>query len=303
MARQYLGGLMKSKLKHIYEKHYKKLLIIPFLLLFLAILQIAYQTSTTGDFINKGVSLKGGINLEIMMSYDADELQGFLADSFPKGDVSVRSSRETIYIEASDIEPDELLEAVEEKLGTLTTDDYALKQIGSSLGDSFFKETFKAVIYAFILMGLVVFVTFRTPTPSLAVILAALSDIIIAIAVVNIIGMKVSAAGIAGFLMLIGYSVDTDILLSTRVLKRREGTVMERIYKAMGTGFTMTITTIAAIIVAMFLTKSDVIQQIMIIILIGLLIDLINTWIQNVGILRLYLERKERKEHHYESNH
>ena len=76
---------MKSKLKHIYEKHYKKLLIIPFLILFLAIFQIAYQTSTTGDFINKGVSLKGGINLEIMKSYDAAGLQDFLSETFFNG--------------------------------------------------------------------------------------------------------------------------------------------------------------------------------------------------------------------------
>jgi len=37
------------------------------------------------------------------------------------------------------------------------------------------------------------------------------------------------------------------------------------------------------------------VKQIMIILLIGLLVDLLMTWIQNVGILRLYLARKHGK--------
>jgi preprotein translocase subunit SecF len=77
-------------------------------------------------------------------------------------------------------------------------------------------------------MGLVVFFYFRSIAPSLAVILEAFSDIIVTLAIFNLTGIKLSTAGIAAFLMLIGYSVDTDILLSTRVLKRKDGTVMER---------------------------------------------------------------------------
>ena len=95
--------------------------------------------------------------------------------------------------------------------------------------------------------------------------------------------------------MLIGYSVDTNILLSTRVLKRKEGTEMERFYGAFKTGIMMSSTTLIALTVALIFTQSEIIKQIMIILIIGLLIDLINTWIQNVGILRLYLERKARK--------
>jgi len=93
--------------------------------------------------------------------------------------------------------------------------------------------------------------------------------------------------------MLIGYSVDTDILLSTKVLKSKIGTVMDRIYSAMSTGLTMNITTMIAITIAMVFTTSEVIRQIMTILLIGLFVDIINTWIQNVGILRWYLEKKK----------
>jgi preprotein translocase subunit SecF len=111
---------------------------------------------------------------------------------------------------------------------------------------------------------------------------------------VNLLEIKLSTAGIAAFLMLIGYSVDTDILLSTRVLKVTEGTVFEKIKGAMRTGLMMSGTTIVAILTALIFTQSEVIRQIMIILLIGLGIDLINTWIQNAGLLRLYVERKQK---------
>jgi len=144
-------------------------------------------------------------------------------------------------------------------------------------------------------MGLVVLIYFRSIVPSIAIILAAFSDMVVALAVVNLLGIKLGTAGIAAFLMLMGYSVDTDILLTVRVLKRKEGTVMDRVISSIKTGMTQTVTAIIAVLVAMLVTQSDVIRQIMIILLIGLLADIIYTWIQNVGLLRLHLERKEKK--------
>ena len=143
-------------------------------------------------------------------------------------------------------------------------------------------------------MGIVVFIYFKTFAPSMAVILAALSDIVVTLGVFNLTGIKLSTAGIAAFLMLIGYSVDTDILLSTRVLKRKEGSVMDRVYSAMKTGLTMSATTLSAVLIALIFVQSEIVKQIMIILFIGLLVDLIMTWIQNVGILRLYLEKKRK---------
>jgi len=57
----------------------------------------------------------------------------------------------------------------------------------------------------------------------------------------------------------------------------------------------MNVTTLAAVGISLLFTSSEVITQIMTILLIGLLADIINTWIQNVAILRLYLEWQEKK--------
>jgi len=291
-------------LQKIYEHKYKFLLLIPFLLLVSALVQIGLQYSITGDFVNKGVSLKGGstITIEETVNLDIKELENFLNSQFPLADISIRtisSAGRTIGIaidsdaqESTEI--DALLKVIKDKYN-LNEENISVEVMGSSLGNSFFKQTFIALLIAFLLMGLVVLIYFRTIIPSLAVILAAFSDIVVTMAVFNLTGIKLSSAGIAAFLMLIGYSVDTDILLSTRVLKRKDGTVMERIYGAMKTGLTMSATTLAAISVSLIFVQSEVVKQIMIILFIGLLVDIIMTWIQNVGILRLYVERKKKE--------
>ena len=282
----------------IYEKNYKTLLLIPFLMLVLAITVIGVSYVSTGEIIPKGVSLKGGITATIVTDADLDigSIESSLRTQFPQGDVSVRAlnkagRRAGILVDASDIDQDTLVEALKGLTGGF--DEYSVEEIGSSLGESFFRETILALLFAFLFMGLVVFFYFRTFVPSTAVILAAASDMIVTLAVVILLGVKISTAGIAAFLMLIGYSVDTDILLSTRVLKRKEGTVFDRVLGAMATGLTMNLTTLAALTVVLVLTQSDVLKQIMLILLIGLLADIINTWIQNAGILRWYMEGKE----------
>lgn len=295
-----------------YDVHYKKLLIIPFLILFLALVVIGYQYFSTGDFINRGISLKGGTAITLtqdmvdLQRIDVVALEESLREDFPRADIGTRIQRQITEVVAIDVEVDiteeaqleTFKEALVAKIDGLTMDEIGenIRTSGSSLGASFFRQILQAMIVAFILMGIVVFIQFRVPVPSMAVILAAFSDIVVTLAVVNLLGIKISTAGIAAFLMIIGYSVDTDILLSTRVLKSKEGSVYSRIISALKTGLTMNITTLSAVAVALIVSESPVITQIMTIIFIGLLVDMINTWLQNAGILRMYAEKKEKEE-------
>ena len=293
-----------SYIKNIYENQYKKLLILPITLLVIAILIIGFKVATTGDFINKDVSLKGGVTVTVTTEQaDILQLENTLSSKFPGNDISTKSlsrfGRQVGIIVEMDIDETQVNNLIDE-IGKglsleLTNKDYSVEIVGSSLGASFFREIIIALLTAFLLMAIVVFLYFRTIIPSAAVILAVFSDILITLAIVNLLGMKLSTAGIAAFLMLIGYSVDTNILLSTRVLKRKEGTEMERFYGAFKTGIMMSSTTLIAVTTALIFTQSEIIKQIMIILIIGLLVDLINTWIQNVAILRWYLERKAKK--------
>ena len=151
----------------------------------------------------------------------------------------------------------------------------------------------RELIIAFIFMGIVVLIYFRLLIPSLAVIVAAFSDIVVTLAIVNLIGIKVNTAGIAAFLMLIGYSIDTSILLSTKMIKEKKANINDGLFEAMKTGLTMSAAGITAMFISYLLTNNFVLKQIMLILVIGLIIDLFTTWIGNVSILKYYLKKNE----------
>ncbi|MDO8660446.1 MAG: protein translocase subunit SecF [Candidatus Woesearchaeota archaeon] len=294
----------KSSVLHLYDTHYKKFTIITLLIVFFAIVFLAGKYALTGEMINKGVSLKGGITITVPVSKEIQllEISEKLSFQFPQADITVRGitqqgTLKAIIIEAADVSDTDLIIGIS-ALGIPTIKgEYSVEHMGAALGDAFFGQAIRAVILAFLFMAIVVFITFRAPVPSFFVVLAAFSDIVCTLAVINLLGVKLSTAGIAAFLMLIGYSVDTDILLTTRVLKNKQGTVLERTLDAMQTGTLMTATASLATIIGYFFTQSEVIQQIMLILSIGLFFDFFMTWVQNAGILRWYLERKHQVQH------
>ncbi|MBI5393109.1 hypothetical protein HZA96_04520 [Candidatus Woesearchaeota archaeon] len=293
-----------TKVKHIYETKYKLLFGIVLFILFLSFVQIGYQYATTGEFLHKGVSIKGGLTVTILTekgldyNYVTTQLYQNFGKEIQVKILSIDELQNSLVIEADITDTAEIESFIShiEKITGLKKDKFTIEVTGPSLGDSFFHDTVIALLIAFLAMGIVVFLYFRVPIPSLAVMLSALSDIVITLAIVNLMGIKISASGIVAFLLVIGFSVDTDILLTIKVLKRKEGSVMDRIYNAIKIGTLMTFCSIAAVSIGLLLSKSEVISQIMLILLIGLIVDLFTTWIQNVAILRLYLERKEKHE-------
>jgi len=69
-------------------------------------------------------------------------------------------------------------------------DNASFECTGSSLSESFYKQLLVAILFAFFFMAIVVFIIFRTFVPSMTVILSAFADILMALTLVNIFGMK-----------------------------------------------------------------------------------------------------------------
>ena len=141
-------------------------------------------------------------------------------------------------------------------------------------------------------MAIVVFVSFRTFVPSCAVVLSAFADMVNDPAqMVNVVGISLSLGTTAALLMLIGYSVDSDILLTTRVLKR-QGKLNDKLTGAFHTGIIMTSTTLAAVtmlLIVSWAVQVEVVEEISAVLLMGLIFDILNTWLTNVGILKWYV--------------
>ncbi|MCA9485289.1 MAG: hypothetical protein KC506_00415 [Nanoarchaeota archaeon] len=287
--------------KHWYDRSYKILLLIPLILLVISLFYLYNFQQQNGDVIYKDVTLTGGTTVTVFdESIDINEIHSALDSKFP--DMHLRavsdfsSGSQKGFILETQATVEEVRPALEEFLGyKLTQENSSIEFSGSTLSEGFYKQLRFAIFLAFIFMAIVVFLIFRTFIPSTAVVLAAFSDIVMTLVVVNYMKMPLSTAGVVAFLLLIGYSVDTDILLTTRVIKKKEGEINDRLFGALKTGFMMTLTSIIAVLVSLFIVHktSEVLRQMFTILLIGLSFDLFNTWFANASIIKWYAERKE----------
>ncbi|HIP91455.1 MAG TPA: protein translocase subunit SecF [Methanothermococcus okinawensis] len=250
--------------------------------------------------LKESVDVSGGVEITITVNKDVDVEK--LKEYLPPG-VEIRKSLTPsgvlIIIRAgNEIDSEEIIEGLKKffQVSDLEELKYSQKEISPTLSKRFWSDGLKAIAFAFLFMAVVVYLVFRSPIPALAVILAAVSDIVIALGCMSLFDIPVSTATIAALLMLIGYSVDTDILLTTRVLKRKIGDLEERIKEAMKTGITMSLTTIVAmlvlyLVVTYVVPAAILLRDIALVILFGLIADLLTTWLTNVGILKYYLLR------------
>ncbi len=270
---------------------YKALMIIPLLVTLLA-LGIIFSNG-----LEQSVDLKGGSITEITLEkkISQTELKSLIEEKLNIKDVNVVSitgSEATVQM-GSEVQVDQFANALE---GTAKIKSY--KSVGPILSKEAMKQIYWAVGFAFLFMSITVLIVFRNLVPSLAVIMVALCDIIIALGGMSAFKIPLSLASIGAILMLIGYSVDTDILLTTRLLKQKKGKITERAIGAMKTGITMSAAAIAAmgalyIVTVFIIPEAEVLSNIAAVLIIGLSADIITTWLMNLGILRWYLEAKQ----------
>jgi preprotein translocase subunit SecF len=372
-------------ISELYNRYYKGLLILPCFLLFFSVFYLANTYTKTGEFFEKDVSLTGGTTVTFFTNLSLSEIKPLLSEKFP--DISVVSlsdntGQQTAIVVTSAESPEKLVPILETiSKQNLTDENSSIEFSGSNLSKDFYTQLIRALIFAFLLMALVVFLVFGnsskdkvicsiltiivakltfplssflgalaiivagsllvygfyiarektciiylllsfslflfsfffpiywlvlpislllvviytiTSVPSIAVISAAFLDILFTLVVIDILGIKLSSAGIVALLMLVGYSVDTDILLTTRVLRRKQESVNSSIFGAFKTGMTMTLTSIIAVAIALFIVYrfGTVLNQIFSIICIGLGFDILNTWVTNASLIKWFVEKK-----------
>ncbi len=246
--------------------------------------------------------LRGEDIAEISLSKELDaDVEEKIKNRITGSDLSFNKNTSVLRIVAMDIDADELRRALELYLEiepdiVLQEKNFRVESIGKTLGHTFWGQGLFAVFLAYVFVIGVIFVFFRDFIPSVAIILAATFDAIFALGGMSIFNFLLEPATLVSLLMLIGYSVDSDILLTTRVLRTSKGTVNERIDSAMKTGLTMTGTTMGAMLIIVLVTntiiKIPALPDIALVLLMGLVADLINTWFLNAGILKWYAEEK-----------
>ncbi len=284
--------LKQSKIDMVLERfmrNYKINLLISLSLLILIIGFLSYMYLEKGDVVARGVDFKGGIQYLIEYNSTDEEIREIaelLEGDYPGIYIRLIENRNQIYLEnVVEIPLERYFKDVEYKI-------LSKRQLVSALAENFWERAVKLVIVAYILVTLLVFAIFRSPIPSFAVVLAGLSDILFTLSFMNIFNIPLTLSTITALLILIGYSIDTDILLTTRTLKSKNPLEWRNYVESMKTGITMSLTSIVAMSALLLFSTSTTLDRIAMVIIAGLIADMIFTWFQNASILRIYLERR-----------
>ena len=267
----------------------KKMMAVPASLFAVAAVIVIITFIMTGMPVTPGIDFAGGTAVTIYTDDSKEELEAYFEG------YDLKSIDEGIsggyYLKFGPMSNEEMMAFNDYILEGYP--DAGIDQIGANFGATLQAQAFLALLFAFLGMAVVVFIAFRKILPALTVVFAGVADITISAACMNIFGIELSLATTAALLMLIGYSVDSNILLTTKVLKR-QGNLEEKMEGAFHTGFIMTSTTFCAIL-AMFVVSLignvPTLYTISAVLLIGLICDLIFTWGFNAGMLRLYAEK------------
>jgi len=266
----------------------RQLLAVPLVVLALALVVLGAWWAMTGSPVALGIDFTGGSELTVASSTELSESAA--NDIFDEPVASVQGvegeqNRYIITFESTNIQNIRETAQANENMEIL--------QSGSTspiFGSDNQQLALVGLAVAFGGMSLLAFALFRTFVPSIAIVISAFSDIVIPVALMNVLGIKLSLGTVAALLMLIGYSVDSDILLNNHVL-RRSGGFYESTYRAMRTGVTMTVTSIAAMAVMAIVASLfgiDLMASIGLVLVLGLTADLMNTYMLNVTLLRWY---------------
>jgi len=272
----------------------RRLIFITLAFLVISLAFIANKQISTGFFLDKGVELRGGNLVTISFNGASFEQVSGMADQL-RSEYQVSAYPVTTAIgtqlsieETEETNSSALLQKVN---STLSVKTYEISTIDPKLSSGLIIEIMKGILIAFAGMAVIIFLLFRVPIPSFAIILAAFSDLVMTVFLMNLLGIQLNMATFTALLMLLGYYVDTNILLTSRTL-REKGNFDANYKSTLKTGLTMVIASITAMIAVILIAgSSSVFGQLATVIIIGLAVDVPNTWIQNAVILDWYKEK------------
>jgi len=264
----------------------RQLVSVPLAVLLIALLIIGGVWLTTGAPVDLGMEFTGGTEMRIQ-DVGGENPQQQIREGFETQPASIQPvAGSDIYIVSFGEGTDS--EALETQAENAGFDVQSVDTTSASFGAEAQIQAVGGIVVAFVGMSVLVFAMFRTFVPSIAVVASAFSDIAVPLALMNVFGIQLTLGSVAALLMIIGYSVDSDILLNNHVL-RRSGGFYESAYRAMETGITMTLTSIAAMVVMTIVATAfgiGLLSSIGLILVFGLTTDLLNTYMLNMSLLR-----------------
>ncbi len=188
---------------------------------------------------------------------------------------------------------DKVKEQIKEEIKRVVPDanEFVIEDIVPVLGADFWRLMMNIALWAVILLLIAILIYFRHPIPIVIMLVSGIFDGIAMLALMGLTNIPLTLSTMAILLMMVGYSIDTDVVASTFLFKRRkEGNVFKLAERAFKTGMTMSLTTLIAMVVIYavgFLTRNIMVIRIANVMIYGVIADIIITWMFNTPLLIL----------------
>lgn len=280
-----------------YTQNYKKLLAVPAVVFVAALAVVLVTYQSTGQVFEKDLDLSGGTVATIYVS----EFSQAQKAVFENQELTVREIKSVgsdqlvaVIVEAGpDFDETEMAVLVNQTAGGA---EYDIRHVGPSMGASFMQSAQKAVIISFVLMGIILAAIFRQPIVALTVILSGFLNVFEASAAMILLGVKLSPHTIGALLMLMGWSVDSEVLFDSKILKDVGGDPKKKALQAMKTAMTMSAAVFASLLALYLVSSARMVKEIALVLMLGAFFDIINTWFQSLSMVLWFVERKAEKE-------
>ncbi|NPA85997.1 MAG: hypothetical protein GXO42_01150 [bacterium] len=270
---------LKAGLFSLWDRHYKHLLLIP-IILFICniIILIVVKPQLSYEFT-------GGYSYILVSNLSYSQLTKLLS-KYPGASIQLIGKHKYL------IQVPYSAKLNITALGKVQS----MAKITPTLGKEFYRTALLMILIGFCMMVIVVFLAFRQLIPGLLMVLSIIFDCLTVLAAMCLLRIPLSLGTLSILLILIGYSIDTDILLTSRVLRQKLLPLRERFRSAMITGLTEQCTALAVMLLCLLVVYLLapgllLVKYMAVMITVGVLADMVFTWLFNAAALRLWVER------------
>jgi len=286
------------KILSFIENNYKKFLLLSISLFAIFIGIILFNYFKYGYIINKSITISGGYVTLINNNYNLTntEIQNIL-NQMNITDYVLYSTPNIIYIESRDqINGTLLINLLNQYYNiSIQPSDISIQQYSSLVGDLIFNQFLFFVILTMILAAFVIFITFRVSNTTLNIISTILFDVIGLLAILSITKYPIGANGFIAMLMILGFAIDNNVVLSTNMIKEKDKPFIERVKMSFRIGMLMEIIALYTLLLLYFIVPDPSVKEFAFVLSTATILDLIYYLIGNIPLYKYFEVKKEQE--------
>lgn len=230
---------------------------------------------------NFGIDFTGGTlhQMSFNQKIEAEDVRGVLS-GIGLGDSSIQSSGEgkDVIIRSYGGNTDDIVDGLEKKFGSGSFEVMRVEAVGPAIGEDLRQAAVKALIFA--LVGICIYISFRFEFRfAITAIIALAHDVLVALGMIALTGREISLPVIAALLTIVGYSINDTIVTFDRIREDRKLMRKSSQEEIINTSINQTLSrtvltslTTLLVVLALFLTGGEVINDFSFVLLVGVLV-------------------------------